>query len=243
MILTGCEYDPSSGGGGDEKNSIQLSVDTWADGAIPGTGGEQWFKFTATAGTQYLHIQYGTLDDLCVQLYDGNSNTLGNRINFDESYGYSNSTDYASLNITSGQTYYLKVTPYSSSYSGTYRIAFNTMPLPPGKLTSATTLTSGTWANGNITATNSEQWFKFTATASTQYIHINYGTLKDLYVRLYDSNGFTLGNSIYFNGYNHSTSLMITSGQAYYLKVTPLSSSYSGTYRIAFSASATTPEG
>jgi hypothetical protein len=109
-------------------------------------------------------------------------------------------------------------------------------------MNSATTLTLNSWANGNITSSNNEQWFRFTATAATQYVHVKHGTLTDLYVQLYDSTGDALGSrtELYYNGTKY-TSWMVTNGQQYYIRVTPYSSSGSGTYQIAFNTSSTAP--
>jgi len=218
------------------SGAMTLFADVWVDGAIS-SGGQQWYRFTATSGTQYIHVNFGTLTDLYVQLYDSNGGTLGGSTNL---YSYS-STRYISLQVTSGQTYYVRVTPYSSSGSGTYTIAFNTGVLAPGILSGAVTLSAGVWANGTISP-GGEEWYKFTATAATQYIHVNFGTLTDLYVRLHDSNGGTLGNSINLYSFGTPyTSMLVTIGQTYYVRVTPYSSSGSGTYAIAFNTSSTPP--
>jgi hypothetical protein len=61
-----------------------------------------------------------------VQLHDGSGGTLGSSMHL-----YSSTTS-KSLIVTSGQIYYIKVTPYySNSGGGTYRIAFNTSDTPP----------------------------------------------------------------------------------------------------------------
>jgi len=176
---------------------------------------------------------FGTLTDLYLQLYDSNGSTLGSSMNL---YG---STTYKSLTVTRGQTYYIKVTGYSSS-TGEYRIGFNTTPIAPGILAAAENLTSNTWTDGNITSSIKEQWFKFTATSDTQYIHVLFGTLTDLYIQLYDSNGSTLGSSMNLYGSTTYKSLMVTSGQVYYIKVTGYSSS-TGTYKIGFNTSTAAP--
>jgi hypothetical protein len=78
-----------------------LSVNTWANGNIVSEYGEQWFKFTATAATQYIHVTFGTLYSLNVQLYDSAGNAVGN-----ESQLNSYSTTNASNTVTNGQVYY-----------------------------------------------------------------------------------------------------------------------------------------
>ena len=151
----------------------------------------------------------------------------------------SSSTTYTSVTITRGREYYIKVSSNGFG-TGTYLIGFNSMPSAPGVLARAPTLTVNTWADGALTATNMEQWYKFTATASMQYLHVFFGTLTDLYVQLYDSNGDTLGASTYLSSSTTYTSLLLASGQMYYVKVTPWGSG-TGTYRIGFNMSTTAP--
>jgi hypothetical protein len=134
LVLTGCDLSedifdgkpgPGALSGSSRNNSIRLVVSAWANGAITSTTAEQWFQFTATDSTQYVHVRFGTLNNLYVRLYDSNGGTLGSQTNL-----HSN-TNHTSFTVTSGQTYYIKVTPYSSSGTGTYRIAFNTSSTPP----------------------------------------------------------------------------------------------------------------
>ncbi|GBU29221.1 hypothetical protein R84B8_02785 [Treponema sp. R8-4-B8] len=217
-----------------------LTANTWTDGNLS-NGGEQWFEFTATASTQYIHVSLGTLSYLYVQVYDSNHNTVVSQINLYR---------YTSMSVTSGQVYYIKVTPYNPDYyydyyrdsnSGTYRIAFNDSIIPPDA--TVTMLTADTWSDGNLSA-NGEQWFEFTATASTQYIHAAFGTLTNLYVQLYDSTGNTGGDQTNLSNNNNDRryiSRSVTSGQVYYIRVTPYSSSGSGTYRIAFNSTTAPP--
>jgi predicted RNA-binding protein with TRAM domain len=210
------------------ENVTTLTLNTWADGNLPANG-EQWFTFTATADTQYIHASFGTLTNLYVQVYDSSGTAVGDRTFL---YG---STKYISRDVTTGQTYYIKVTPLSSSYSGTYRIGFNTGFVPPG-----VTLTLNTWADGNLPE-NGEQWFTFTATADTQYIHASFGTLTSLYVQVYDSSGATVGDRTYLSSSTKYISRAVNTGQTYYIKVTALLSFISGTYKIAFNTSSTAP--
>jgi hypothetical protein len=62
----------NGGNGGGNNNPIQLVYNTWADGVILTSSGrgQQWFKFTATENSQYIHVSFGTLTDLYVQLCD-----------------------------------------------------------------------------------------------------------------------------------------------------------------------------
>ncbi|GHV94099.1 hypothetical protein AGMMS50293_04190 [Spirochaetia bacterium] len=205
---------------------IPLTADTWANGSLAADG-QEWFSFTATAATQYIHVTFGTLTDLYVQLYDSAGAAVGS-----QTFMGNTGALFTTRTVTSGNVYYVRVTPYSSSYTGTYQIAFNSGFLPPG--TTPTTLTADTWANGSL-ATDGQEWFSFTATAATQYIHVTFGTLTDLYVQLYDSAGAAVGSQTNLYGSALFTSRTVTSGNVYYVRVTPYSSSYTGTYQIMFS--------
>jgi hypothetical protein len=105
-------------------NPTTLTSGVWANGEITTGGGEQWFQFTATASTQYIHVTFGTLSDLNVQLYDSSNAAVGYEANL---YG---STTYVSRSVTSGQTYYIRVWPYYYD-DGSYQIAFNTSSTAP----------------------------------------------------------------------------------------------------------------
>jgi len=217
--------------------TITLNAGVWADGTVSSTG-EQWYKFTATASTHYIHVTFGTLNSsygLNAQVYNSSFNTVGSLTTLYNSNRYT----YLS-SLTSGQTYYIKVTPYNSSYTGTYQITFNTSSTPPP---ATITLNAGLWADGTVSSSG-EQWYKFTATASTNYIHASFGTLSSsngVNVQMYNSSGSTVGDQTRLYSSNLSTSRTLTSGQTYYIKVTPYSSSYSGTYQIAFNSSGATP--
>jgi len=211
-----------------------LTANIWANGNIATVGDLQWFKFTATATTQYIHFEAGTLTDAYIQLYDNNGNKVGSGT------ALSSYTSNTSQTVANGSVYYIKVAT-TNYVNGTYKIAFNATSTTPAITlpTGITTLTTNTWANGNITTQGGEQWFKFTATATTQYIHFEPGTLSEAIVQLYDNSGNTVGgsNTLWTNQKN--TSQAVTVGSVYYIKVKP---SYgSGTYKIAFNTSSTAP--
>jgi len=247
LLLTSCvEPDTNPGSsssvennGSSRETAIMLTQNIWANGNIATSSGEQWFKFTATATTQYIHFETGTMSLVYVQVYDSDSDssTVGSKSSM------SSSTQYISRTLTSDSVYYIKVTPYSSSYSGTYMIGFTESTTPPPATiptTGVITLTANTWADGNI-AVNGEQWFKFTATATTQYIHFEPGAMSMAYVQVYDSNGLKVGSRVDLSSYTSNTSQTVTVGNVYYIKVTPYSNSYSGVYMIGFTASTTPP--
>jgi hypothetical protein len=101
----------------------------------------------------------------------------------------------------------------------------------------STPLTANTWADGSIT-TSGMQLFKFTATASAQYIHFSPGTPTVVLVQVYDLSGATVGNAQSLSLYSSNTNTYIDSvmvGQEYYIMVRPDPNiSSGGIYKIAF---------
>jgi hypothetical protein len=229
-------------------DAVGLTADIWTDGNIPASTDEQWFKFTATASSQYIHAVLVTMAYMYYQLYDADGNQVGEYGSFQPS---NSSYQYESKTVTSGKDYYLRIWPGGDKYKGTYLIGIAKSSTAPKKINlpfpSTTQLTAGTLTNGDTTASDS-QWFKFTATAATQYIHAVFGTLDSrggIYVQLYDSTGNQVdlpsysSNTSYTRLYagNKFTNRTLTVGQEYYIKIWPyadLSSTYSGTYQITF---------
>ena len=230
----------SSTPGNEMSNSIQLSAGVWVDGYIPNLGGEQWFKFTATNNTQYIYINFTASTSLYVQMYDSGNNPLfTNEVSFK-----GNEKKSVSRSLTDGQEYYIRVrrsNAYDNVTSVSYKITFNASATEPPIITNAIKLTANIWANDNNNILSGEQWFKFTATAETQYIHIRYGTLDRIWIQLYDNGGNKVGNRTELSTSRAYISQTLTVGQDYYINITPYNSSYSGTYKITFNASSTAP--
>jgi len=215
---------------------IPLTEGTWAEGDIPVEKGEQWFKFTATTANQYIHINFDTLETAKVQLY----NNDGTKIESEAELGYYGYTiKNIKRTVTVGDVYIIKVIPNQQYNKGKYKITFNKSFIAPGY--TAGQLTEGSWTDGNIPAAKGEQWFKFTATAGTQYIHVSFSTLYDMNVQLFDSNGAAVGSAANLFSYQTNMNRTVTAGQEYYIRVNPPSSSGSGTYKIAFNISSTAP--
>jgi hypothetical protein len=230
-------------------NVTTLSEGVWTDGNLSANG-EQLFKFTATTtGGQYILLYFGTLTSVNVAVYDSD----GYIMYPGESTRYMSSSiiiDYI-LSVTSGQTYYIRVTPYSdntTSLSGTYKVALNTSYTPPAitlPTANVTTLNEGAWEEGDLPQYG-EQWYKFTATVTGtgQYIHASLGTLTSLYVQTYNSDGTRLEYPTNLFSSTRYTNRTVTTGQTYYIRVVPYSygsTVYSGTYKIAFNQSTTAP--
>jgi hypothetical protein len=215
------------------SGAATLTENTWANGSIASQNSEQWFKFIATAGTQYIHANIDTMLEIYIQLYDLNAAEVGEEANLyigDKS---------VSQSLTPGQEYYIRVWP--NSVMGTYQIAFSASPTAPNiTLPSVTTpLSLNNWVNSNFTSLNSLQWFRFTATANTQYIHFNFGTLQYIYVQVFHSSGAAVGDVTILPALTSYIARSVTQGQDYYIQVYPAKNT--GTYKIAFNASSTAP--
>lgn len=236
FILAGCPILPDDNGE-TMQSAISLNLNTWAVGELA-VDKAQWFQFTATAAVQYIHIVRGTVSRLYVQLYDRAGVEIGDPYTYHQSSG-----TYDRLNLSNGKKYYLKV---SASDSGAYKIAFtesaDLTPDTVAAMASAPALNPDTWEQNELTV-GEEHWYTFTATAETQYIHVFYGTLTDLYLQLYNSEGEKQGDSYRLSNKEayKAYSLIFTIGAVYYLKVWPYSSSGSGSYKVAFNTSANPP--
>jgi len=100
---------------------IPLSLNTWSDGYIS-LSGDQWFKFTATADTQYIHIYNNSAS---FQLCDSNINTIGSQTQLYGNY-------YISISVAIGEEYYIRLSIYNNN-PGAFRITFNDSSTAPAQ--------------------------------------------------------------------------------------------------------------
>jgi fibronectin type 3 domain-containing protein len=224
--------------GGSMNEAIPLTFNQWADGNLSTSSDEQWFTFTA-ASTQWIHAAFGTLPSsggVYVYVYTSSGTASGSESRLYSENRYNTSTTKTSRSLTAGQTYYIRVRPYSG-YSGTYRIGFTGAIAPPG---GAIPLTENQWADGSLPTSDDVQWFTFTATASKQYIHFERGTLTRLYANVYDSSGAQVGNGP--QGVDPYIYRTLTPGQTYYIQANPDINYIGDTYRIAFNTAIVAPD-
>ena len=205
-----------------------LTANVWENGSVSAgvAGGEQWFRFTATALQQYVHVGFDTLTNMYVQVYGSGLALAGGRASL------SASDSRLSRVLAIGQTYYIRVMP-ETGQSGAYTLAFNDSPLPPG--TAATVLTKDEPKNG-IVGAGSEQWFRFTATTQAQFIHVEFETLLDIFIQVYDGSLGAVGEEENLTDIDAVTSFSraLIIGQTYYVRVRP-GGSAGGAYAILFS--------
>jgi hypothetical protein len=159
------------GTNGNYENPFILTENNWANGNLP-DGGEQWFAFRATANMHFIHIKFGTLENLYVQVYD----SYGDPVENDVFMG--GNTKHTLRALDFGQIYLIKVWSWDSN-SGNYQIAFNTSSSAPGTTISndpggegnPISLTEDVWKEGNITADtpNKGLWYSFDVESDTKY--------------------------------------------------------------------------
>jgi uncharacterized repeat protein (TIGR02543 family) len=221
----------ASSAAGSSISALPLTANAWTDGNISVSSAEQWFRFTATAETQYIHIYFGTLSALTVRVYDSSgilveNQTTHNGIN----------TRSAQKTLTPGAVYLIAVKPTASN-TGTYKIGFNDTFYPPGVVT----LTENVWTSGSLPDAADVQWFRFTATAAKQYLHYALGSIDGLKMIVYESDGESVGNESTLSAASGSINRdPLAIGQIYYVRIRP-NSTYSGTYQLAFADSGTAP--
>jgi hypothetical protein len=233
---------------------IDLTIESWSDSVnIENIGDEVWFKFTAGTDMTKAFIQFApeTLTSgVYADLFDDKGNMVG------ESSGSFmpnlSSKGFISRTVTSGKVYYIRVkgnTPSSSEsdtsgYKGTFKIAVSKLLTFDSDVTDLPT--DNSWYYDRMDE-GGEFWFKFTATATTQYIHFDKGyeqSITSVNVLLYDENGAIVGSSYGYISFSYGDKFIsrtVTVGKEYYIKVTPGLATSSGFFLIGIKDSATPP--
>jgi len=204
---------------------------SWPEGYYAGT--ENWYKFTTSTTTQFLHCQTDSSSgSVSVELYNDDGSLWGG-------ITISNNSSCKFDYLTSNRKYIVKVSNYSGNY---FRLTINSSIVPPGK-TPTSMIAYNTWYDGYIedgSSNNNVKWFKFNAAYySTLYIHYYSPSVTYVYIQIYDSNGQE--QSGYYSTISSSNSKNIypSYNGDYYIKVTPYDSN--GTFYLAISSSSTAP--
>ena len=210
---------------------VALTFNQWGE-ATHEADKQEWFTINITeTGSHFIHFEYGTLPtsaQMRIQVINSAGSNVGSEHHI--SYGYSS----GNIHFNAAGMYYLRVRSTSSSAAGTFKIAVNNIPLPPGSVwppASSTALTMNSWANGNIAAQDTQEWFSFTAPAAGMYfLHFKAGGTNSLQVNIWDSNGSQKGVGTLWDG--NAYQLSADTGVTYYIR-TAASSGSTGTYQIA----------
>jgi hypothetical protein len=222
----------------------ELSLGVWKDGSIIDATPEQWYKFDATKNPQYVHLEFGSLRQLSIRVYDKEGTLVSGNIGgtIQTPNPVNRSAIIQTVTPGPGETYYIKIQETASANNrGTYKIMFNenntaavTVPA------NVTTLTANTWGDGNFTMGTREQWYKFEATTSVtngQYIHASFGTLANLRVQLYDEGGYPVETEATLTGGTTFLRRTLTAEDTYFIKVWPNTANAVGNFRIRFNES------
>jgi hypothetical protein len=248
--FTGCDLLFGPGKDSDVADYPELIEGEWTSGSIlDAEEGEEWYKFTATSNTQYIHVENGTMTNIRLEVYTTKNTLLKEgAVNMSANDAGNGDIRYYDFVVSEGSVYYIKISPreyeWNKSQTGTYKIAFNTTETAPARsgMTNATELNSTTIATSSVTSTG-EKWFKLTSNANPQYIHVRFDTLTDMTVDVYNSASVKVDTLRLYGPYADYDydSFNTFVGEDYYLKVTPYSTSNSGSFRIAFNNSSTRP--
>ena len=113
-VLNSCDSHPANT---DMAHAQVIYANSTAEGCICCPGFEQWFKFTAPASKKYTICTFGDLDTIGT-LYD----CYGSQIIKIDDYEPCGKTNFRIIrNLTSGNTYYIKVGTYNNEV-GSYTL-------------------------------------------------------------------------------------------------------------------------
>jgi len=194
-------------------------------GTINYTGDEDVFRIVAdtTGPMELLLAGSGRLSDLAPELYvyDSQGNLLASET------GAAGSSVTASLDVTAGQTYYLKAAGTYSGRSGRYQLSVE-CPTDDigGTFAAASDITlrrNRGRACGTINFTNDVDMFRISPTSGGQ-LNIDLtggrrGSTIEGEIFVYDAQGNELAHDDNFDGSSASLTVGVNQGQTYYVKV------------------------
>ncbi|MBM9521151.1 pre-peptidase C-terminal domain-containing protein, partial [Desulforhopalus vacuolatus] len=221
----------SGGDAGDSRTgATAVSLDSNGDASITGYAGENdFYTFVAQhSGTATIDLT-GLSSDIDLRLLSSS----GSRLDSSSSDGSSNES--VSYNLTSGETYYVKVDPYGNNTSD-YNLSINTVAAV-NDIVNGTTISGGDAGNSRTGATavsldsngdtsitgyaGENDFYTFVAQhPGTATINLT-GLSSDIDLRLLNSSGSRLDSSSSSGSSNESVSYNLISGETYYVKVDP----------------------
>ena len=185
-----------SGGDAGDSTSTAASVnlDSNGDASITGSvsGDNDCYQFTASGtGTATIDLT-GLTDRVYMRLYDSNGSQLTSTSQTEES---SKSLSY---DVVAGQSYIVKVDPYSSATSN-YDLSINSptggsSPTPTDDISPDNTSTNGSISagqtvTGELESVGDQDWYAVSLTAGTEYTIDLTSSDVDSYLYLMNSSG------------------------------------------------------
>jgi hypothetical protein len=226
-----------------------LTESEWKNGSLPIANGVDWYSISVTDGSTY---------NLWWNDRGGNSTKTGDvKVTIFTNEGTilvpeKDDSWTAATSITPIYTgmVYVKVVPKGSSYIGTYGIVYSTDTTRPPVTLNGTPLIESVWQNGNLPATNSEDWYSISVTSGTTYRlwwndsgQGNSTKTGDVKVTIFSNEGTVLASEK-DSSWTNATSISPTYTGMVFVRVVPYSSTnsnYTGTYGIVYSTSTTRP--
>ena len=185
---------PLTGGSGDDHSnsaigSTGMAVESTVTGNLETGGDEDWFQFTAVAGTQYtFEVRLGTLTDSTLRLVGQDGTTS---LDFDDDDGEGRGSLLQWTASASG-TFFLKVKGFSTLDTGTYTVSITHNDDFGGTAANATTLSLDTAQSGRVGVAGDQDWFQLNVTAGETYrVLLDTQGLSHGRLTLYSSNGST----------------------------------------------------
>lgn len=201
---------------------------------------EQWYKIVVPSDGKltykvmgYCSVNYELYDEVCS--YRFHSGHTGGSV--------SSPDTNTIIEVLSGGTYYLKITPYYSSSRGKYRLNasflnYHTNDADAVSYDSPQVISLGTVITGAITPTDTEDWFQINIPANGYY-HVQITTFMYTEFFLYNADLSNQLKRAYVYGLETSPGtnaydIVFSSGN-YYLKVERYNSSHYGRYTLKIS--------
>ncbi len=227
-----------------------------------GNSRDVWYRFTATAPALEINSVAGTITDLAFAVYTGDCGNLA-LVECDDDDGPGLMPYISRADFVVGQTYYLRVWPYSPNVQGTFELCVAGAPDPPandecvGAIALPVGLTCEFVEGTNAAATGSatlplpgcanfqlgnsrDVWYAFVADYNALEINSQAGTITDLAFALYsgECGNLTLVECDDDDGPGlmpYISRADFVPGQTYYLRVWPYSPGMQGTYNLCVS--------
>ncbi len=192
-IGTGSVTPLAPGDGDDHSNSAigatVVNVDSTAVGTIDVGGDEDWFQFTAFAGTQYaFQTSLTSLTDTTLRLYGQDGVTS---LAFDDDGGEGRASLINWTAPASG-TYFVRVKAFSDLDTGGYNLDVIHNDDFGGSASTSTQLSINVAQNGAIAVAGDQDWFSMDVVAGQTYrVLLDAQSLPHGRLTLYSSNGST----------------------------------------------------
>ncbi|MDA0834523.1 MAG: pre-peptidase C-terminal domain-containing protein [Planctomycetota bacterium] len=221
--------------GNDAATAALVLVDTTTTGNIEVGMDQDWFKFDAVAGQDYLfETVLGNLADTVLTLFDTDGTTVI-ATNDDGGIGLASRITWQP---TVNGTYFLKVAAYGSNQVGTYQLKVSAVVDDHGdSAADPTGILVNSSTGGNIERPQDQDWFTIDLVQNTFYrFEIQTNSLSAARFRLIDQDGlavlkYTETSQGHLLGSNVIEFLAPSTG-TYFLKVQGLGSTDTGTYTI-----------